>query len=195
MRQVPNILTVSRLFLAAGFILCLLQPGVVSILLATFFFLLAAISDFYDGYYAKKYNLTTNFGKIMDPIADKFLILSAFFMFVPLNLVPLWMFYVIFVRELFVTGTRLAAIRKGEFIAAERAGKFKTALQMTVIFVMLGVVALEQSGSDFTGKILIEALGAHAVEMLMIATVWVTLISGLLYLWNNRRILLSSFVF
>lgn len=192
MRQLPNILTTGRIFLTIGFIQCLLQPGDQSILLAMLFFLLAMVSDFYDGYYAKKHQFITNFGKIMDPIADKFLILSAFFVFVPMGFVPLWIFYVIFVRETFVTGTRLAVIRKGEFIAAERAGKFKTALQMTVIFLMLGVLFIQQSGIRFSGKGLLERLGVHAVEMLLIATVWITLFSGLAYLWNNRHILLSD---
>lgn len=194
-KQIPNILTVSRIFLAIGFIRCLWDPQASSIFLATVLFVLASLSDFYDGYYAKKYKLTSNFGKIMDPIADKILILSAFFMFVPTRLVPLWMFYVIFVREMFVTGTRLAAIRKGEFIAAEKAGKAKTVSQMTVILLMLGVLALQHTTAPFAARPQVEALGLQAVSVLMVVTVWLTLISGLLYLWNNRKILFSNFSF
>lgn len=195
MKQLPNILTVSRIFLTLGFIYCVIQPGLWPVILATVLFSLASATDFYDGYFAKKYKLTSNFGKIMDPIADKFLMLSAFFIFVPMGFVPLGMFYVIFIRELFVTGTRLAAIRKGEFIAAEKAGKIKTALQVAVIFLILALLMFEESGITVQLRRNLGAVWLHAIDILLAITVLVTVISGLSYLWKNRKTLFSDFTF
>lgn len=193
MKHLPNILTSFRFVLTVGFIFCLMQSGVAPIAAATVFFLMAVISDFYDGYFAKKFHLTSNFGKIMDPIADKFLILSAFFMLLVKGLVPLWMFYVIFIRELLVTGTRLAAIRKGAFIAAEQAGKLKTALQMTVVIFLLAFLMVQEKGITLSWQARMEGLLGRVNAVLLFFAVGLTLFSGLTYLWNNRNILLADF--
>ena len=136
-KRLPNLLTISRVFLAAGFIICILKSGMLYLVLATVLFILASITDYYDGYFAKKHNVVSNFGKIMDPIADKILMLTAFYIFVSMEIIPAWMFYVIFVREILVTGLRFWAIKKGTFLAAEKAGKYKTGLQITSVIVIL----------------------------------------------------------
>src|SRR3989338_10975534 len=98
MKNLPNILTVLRMILALVFVVLMTQRGLTAMILAAVVFLIASLTDFYDGYLAKKKNLISNFGAIMDPIADKFLILIAFFIFVQMRIIPGWMFLLIFLR-------------------------------------------------------------------------------------------------
>jgi len=193
MKYLPNILTVTRIFLTVGFILCFFQPQVGSIALASALFILASITDFYDGYFAKKYKCASNFGKIMDPIADKFLTLTAFLVFVLMGVFPLWIFYVIFVRELFVTGTRLFAIRKGKYIAAEKAGKLKTVLQIILVLLILGFLMAQAGDLPFSWMAQGMPFWQSLIYIVLTLTLAVTVISGVSYLWNNRKILLTKF--
>src|SRR5512135_1783965 len=98
------------------------------------FFILACATDFLDGWIARARHQVTDFGKIMDPVADKVLVLGVFLSFVQMQLVPAWMVIVIIIRELLITGMRFLAIRKGRVLAAESAGKHKTVSQMIAIF-------------------------------------------------------------
>src|SRR3972149_6492846 len=127
--NLPNALTISRIVLTFLFIFFICSAGLISKFIAAVLFLIASLTDFYDGYYAKKYQLTSDFGKIMDPIADKVLVLAAFFVFTHMRLIPVWMFALIFIREVLITGWRLAAVLTGEVLAAEKAGKIKTVSQ------------------------------------------------------------------
>jgi CDP-diacylglycerol--glycerol-3-phosphate 3-phosphatidyltransferase len=188
MKRLPNILTISRVFLTIGFVFCLLHGSVFAVGLAMVLFSLASLTDFYDGYYAKKHNLVSNFGKIMDPIADKFLSLTAFFIFVIFKIIPAWMFYVIFSREVFVTGSRILAMTKGKFLAAERAGKYKTVVQISTIIIILLFILCDKAGLVSRW----EGLWLYTINFLMLVTVALTLFSGIFYLWHNRRILLSN---
>ena len=119
MSRLPNILTVLRIVLAVFFVIFITQESLTGVVTAAVIFFLASLTDYYDGYFAKKHKVFSNFGVIMDPIADKFLILAAFFIFMQMELVPEWMFLIIFVREVVVTGSRLMAMRKGRVIAAD----------------------------------------------------------------------------
>lgn len=188
MKSLPNILTVSRLFLTVLFILCLLQTGYWAIFLAIVFFALASITDYYDGYFAKKHNLVSNFGTIMDPIADKFLMLSAFFIFMRMGIVPLWMFMIIAVREIVLTSLRIYAITKGVFLAAEKTGKIKTVAQMVSVFVILIYVLVARfPACGYNGQLVYD-IWRNSIYVLMLFTVVVTLFSGISYLWNNRKV-------
>jgi CDP-diacylglycerol--glycerol-3-phosphate 3-phosphatidyltransferase len=189
MRNLPNVLTVARLFLTAGFIFCLTHPGFAAMLLAVLLFMTACLSDYYDGYLAKKFNSESNFGKIMDPIADKFLVLAAFFIFERMRIIAPWMFWSIFLREVIVTGLRFAAMGQGRVLAAEQAGKYKTFLQLFAIYVILLFLAMQYTtlatpwSRDFW---------LHGIYILMLLAVSLTTISGISYLWNNRRIILLT---
>ena len=121
--NLPNVLTIFRIFLTFVFIFLFMQGGLGSRVLALAVFTIASLTDYLDGHLARKYNLISEFGKLMDPIADKFLVLSAFFIFMQLQLIAVWMFAVIFAREVIVTGLRLFALRRGIALAAEAAGK------------------------------------------------------------------------
>jgi len=186
----PNILTVSRIVLAAGFIYSLSRMNAMATMLAIVLFTLASLTDFYDGYFAKKYNMVTDFGKIMDPIADKVLILIAFYFFMDLQLVAAWMFYVILVREVAVTGSRLWAITKGKVLAAEQAGKVKTVSQIVAISAILLFILFQQMEISAYWPDAVFTGWALAIYVLMLVTVCLTAISGISYFWMNKDIVL-----
>jgi len=100
-------------------------------------FILASITDFVDGYVARHYNQITDFGKFMDPLADKLLVMSAMAWFVEAGWMPAWAFFIVIARELAVTGMRLVAVEQGRVIAAGKSGKVKTASTMVGICLML----------------------------------------------------------
>ncbi len=186
MKRLPNILTLFRLILTIIFIFCLTRQGLAPAVTAVFVFLLASLTDYYDGYLAKKYDAVTNFGKIMDPIADKFLILAAFYIFTGMGIISAWMFGIILVREVLVTGTRMMFIGKGLYLAAERAGKYKTVSQIVAVYVILVFILLQRHPVLSAGLERNLDLWLTAIGMLMAVTVLMTVISGMSYLWNNR---------
>ena len=188
--HLPNVLTVLRILLTLAFIACMTHSGVVSVIAATVLFMIASWTDFYDGYYAKKYNIVSNFGKIMDPIADKFLVLTTFFIFAQRHVIPYWMFYLIFVREVLVTGSRILAIERGQVLAAEKAGKLKTLCQLFVIWLILLFIIFQENGGFEYLPQLFSQIFFGLIRSLMILTVAVTVFSGISYFWNNRKIVL-----
>jgi CDP-diacylglycerol---glycerol-3-phosphate 3-phosphatidyltransferase len=188
--NLPNKLTILRIALAFVFIILLFLPGLLSKVSALFVFLLASITDFLDGYLAKKNNQITDFGRLMDPVADKILILSAFLAFVQMQLVPAWMVVVIIFREAIVTGLRALALAKGRVIAADTGGKRKTLAQISAIFAILLLIVFKEAGPvnlSFWNDGA-ERIYKNAIFGLMLVTVALTLISGLSYLIKNREV-------
>src|SRR3990170_11683 len=135
--NLPNKLTVSRIILTFVFMFFLFSKGLTSKSLALVVFIAAALTDLFDGMIAKSRNLITDFGKIMDPIADKILVLGAFLSFIQLQLIPAWTVVVIIGRESAITSLRFFALSKGRVIAASKGGKYKTVSQMAAIFIIL----------------------------------------------------------
>ncbi|WP_297487620.1 CDP-diacylglycerol--glycerol-3-phosphate 3-phosphatidyltransferase [uncultured Cetobacterium sp.] len=140
--NLPNKLTAIRLILAIPFIYFLQESSVGSNgemyrLIAFAIFMFASLTDWLDGYIARKYNLITDLGKIMDPLADKILVISALVIFVKLDYIPSWMSIVVIAREFLISGIRTIAAAKGEVIPAGMLGKYKTTTQMIVIMIML----------------------------------------------------------
>ena len=129
-KNLPNQLTIGRVLAIPLFIVLLLMGFRVA---ATVVFILAAFTDMLDGKIARKYNLVTNFGKLMDPLADKLLTMSAFVCLVELGDIPAWMVIVILGREFIITGMRQVAAAEGIVIAAGWSGKIKTVCQMVAI--------------------------------------------------------------
>lgn len=132
--NLPNKLTVGRICAIPVFIVVLLMGYRVP---AVIIFILAALTDMLDGKIARKYDLVTNFGKLMDPLADKLLTMSAFICLVELGDMPGWMAIVILGREMIITGMRQVAAAEGIVIAAGWSGKIKTVLQMVAIPLLL----------------------------------------------------------
>jgi CDP-diacylglycerol--glycerol-3-phosphate 3-phosphatidyltransferase len=153
-------------------------------------FIVAALSDFFDGFIAQRKNMVTDFGRLMDPIADKILVLAAFAAFVQMQLIEAWMFVIIVSREILITSLRLFALNKGKVLSATRAGKHKTVSQMSVIFaILLFVVLKEVMLAYFVWNPAWEKIFRNGIYILMLITVGLTLYSGLSYLWENRKII------
>lgn len=164
--NLPNKLTMFRIVLVpVTMVLMLMNRPII----AGIVFALASITDFFDGYIARKYNLVTSFGKIMDPLADKILVFGALLCFIQNGTISVWPVVIILARELFVTGMRVVAVDKGKVIAASWWGKIKTNVQ---IFAVLFSIFFEK------------ALPTACTAALWIAAVF-TLASWVAYIFEN----------
>jgi CDP-diacylglycerol--glycerol-3-phosphate 3-phosphatidyltransferase len=170
--NLPNVLTVVRILLVPVLVVALLGETKDGDLLAAVVFAAASATDAIDGYLARARNSVTTFGKLMDPIADKLLVIAALFALVSLGRVEAWIAMVIVTRELAVTVTRMAATAQGVVVAAAGWGKIKTMIQVAAIFFLIAF--------DPTPL---------AVDLLVYAAVAVTVISGVDYFFGLRRML------
>lgn len=190
--NLPNKITLSRIALAFVFMFFLFCHGTVAKYLALFTFCLASLTDYFDGRIARARKMENNFGRLMDPIADKILILAAFLAFVEMKIIPAWMVIVIIFRELVITGLRIiAAKRRGVVISASLAGKHKTVSQMAAIIFILIFLIIRESDIDFWTP-LKELWFKRSVFYMMLLTVILTLISGVSYLLRNKNILFAA---
>ena len=188
--NIANRLTVLRIILTFVFMFFLFCHGMWAKGLSLAIFIFAALSDFFDGRIAHKKNMVTDFGKLMDPIADKILVLAAFTAFVQMQLIDAWMFVIIVSREILITSLRLFALNKGKVLSAAKAGKHKTVSQMAVILYILGFIVLKEIMlAFFTWNPAWERFFRDSVYILMLLTVGLTLYSGLYYLWENRKVI------
>jgi CDP-diacylglycerol--glycerol-3-phosphate 3-phosphatidyltransferase len=163
-----------------------LWPKIISLLV----FIAAALSDLFDGMIAQKRNMVTDFGKLMDPIADKILVLSAFIAFVQMQIIASWMVLIIISREILVTSLRLFALNKGKVLSAGRSGKHKTFSQMVLIFLILGFILLKEVRKAFyTWNPSWESSFLLGIDAIMWVVVILTLYSGISYLWENRKVI------
>src|SRR3989338_7730148 len=188
--NIANKLTILRIFLTFVFMFFLFCYGIWAKILSLAIFIFAALSDFFDGRIAQRKNMVTDFGKLMDPIADKILVLAAFAAFVQMQLIEAWMFMIIISREILITSLRLFALNKGKVLSASRVGKHKTLSQMAVILSILGFIVLKEARlTFFTWDPAWEKFFRQGIYVLMLLTVGLTLYSGLYYLWENRKII------
>lgn len=147
--NLPNKLTMFRVVLIPFFVLFMLAPITsVDKWIALGIFIVASLTDLLDGKIARKYNLVTNFGKFMDPLADKLLVCSALICLVALSKIPAWIVIVIIAREFIISGFRLIASDNGVVIAASYWGKFKTTFQMIMICLMIADIQAIQIVTD-----------------------------------------------
>ena len=187
--NLPNRLTLLRVGLSFLLILFLLSEGFAAKLLALTIFVLACLTDLWDGRLARRKGLVTDFGVLMDPIADKVLVLSAFVAFVQLQVAPAWMVVLIATREFLVTGVRLFAFGKGHVLPAEAVGKHKTVSQMVAISVtLLYLVAREAWPAAGAGW---APWDRYGIWGLFLVTVALTVTSGVSFFWRHRRLILS----
>lgn len=171
--NLPNKLTLLRVFMIPVFVVFMLvdiTPFDNWIALAVF--ILASLTDLLDGKIARKYNLVTNFGKFMDPLADKLLVCSAMICLVEMHIIPAWIVIIIIAREFIISGFRLIASDNGVVIAASYWGKFKTVFQMVMICLMIANIP--------------------ALRLLTDIVMWValilTIVSLIDYLWKNKEV-------
>ena len=141
--NLPNKLTIARVIMIPLFLICLYLNIGCGKYIAVGIFILASLTDLLDGKIARKYNLVTNFGKFMDPLADKLLVCSALIALVDLERIAAWIVIIIIAREFIISGFRLVASDNGVVIAASYWGKFKTAFQMiTIIMNIINTVLI-----------------------------------------------------
>ena len=193
--NLPNKLTVSRVVLTIFFLVAMFVVFPFHITVALVFFVAASLTDLFDGLIARRHNLVTDFGKLMDPLADKVLICSAFIAFIELGWMPAWMVIVIVSRELAITGLRLLAASKKIVLAAERQGKNKTISQITAAIAML--VTHSYADWGIVGQLFDFEIAGHAwawwvAEIFKWVAVVLTALSGFLYLWKNREVYLND---
>ena len=178
--NLPNKLTLLRICLIPVFVILMLSKVSNFFLISCIIFIIASITDFLDGKIARKYNLVTDFGKFMDPLADKLLVLSALICMIEYDLVAGWMVIIIVARELTVSILRAIAADNGKVIAASGGGKIKTTSQMIAIILLSIGANYSNSQIVFVGTI-----------AMYIATIF-TLYSGIDYLYKNRELFMNS---
>ena len=136
--NLPNKITIFRILMVPVFVILMLVDSIpYNNMIAATVFIIASLSDFFDGYIARKNNLVTNFGKFMDPIADKLLVCSALICFVELRLIPAWIVIIIIAREFIISGFRLIASDNGVVIAASLFAKLKTNVQIVMSVILM----------------------------------------------------------
>lgn len=175
--NLPNKLTMFRVVLIPFFVLFMLVDITqFDKWIALAVFIVASLTDLLDGKIARKYNLVTNFGKFMDPLADKLLVCSALICLVALSKIPAWIVIVIIAREFIISGFRLIASDNGVVIAASYWGKFKTTFQMVMICLMIADI---------------ETLGLLTAIVMWVALV-LTVVSLIDYLVKNKDVMKDS---
>ena len=172
----PNKLTVARMILVPFLVVFLLTGwgGEANRWICLAIFVAASVTDWFDGHLARKYNLITNFGKFMDPLADKLLVCSAMICMIELDKLPAWVVIIIIGREFLISGFRLIAAENGIVIAANYWGKFKTVSQMIMIILLM---------LDFGGIFTV------LTQIFIWLSVALTIISLLTYIMQNRKVL------
>ncbi|HMO03558.1 MAG TPA: CDP-alcohol phosphatidyltransferase family protein [Kiritimatiellia bacterium] len=211
--NLPNLLTVSRLFLALIMMLLLTMSFPFSKTAALIVFAIAGITDFLDGYIARKYNLITSFGQLMDPLTDKVMVCAAFVSFVEISfahpgtflhggvvvngvnvvpLVPAWIAVIIISREFLVTGLRLLAVNKGIVIAAGKWGKHKTVWQIVAIVLLLIGLSyrsdlLRHAGDE--ARAAFDFIFIYASHAIAVAIALITVASGYLYFSQHQELM------
>jgi len=192
--NIANKLTVSRILLTFVFMFFLFSKGLTCKVLALAVFIIASSTDFLDGFLAKRRNEVSDFGKFMDPIADKVLTLSAFLAFVEMKLIPAWIVVIIVFREFVITGLRLIALAKGKVIEAEAVGKHKTISQMVSIYVILFFIIFRESSISVFGfwNESMEYLLKQIIFYMMVITALLTIVSGASCLVKNKKFFLNA---
>lgn len=190
LKHIPNILTVLRMILTPLFIYCVLSGR--HQIYAIIIFFIASVSDWFDGYLARKYDLTSEWGRFWDPLADKILVLSALLSFVYLGLVKLWMVMIILVRDCIVTGLRSYALVKGKPMMTNIFAKMKTATQLAMIGIILIFIVFQSLMVELGNEINVYISNTVAMMTtynviyggMFIVTI-ITICSGLIYLYQN----------
>lgn len=198
LKKIPNRITIFRIIIIVIFIPTILHNTMISSYVAMLLFITAAISDYIDGYIARKYNVISTFGKVMDPLADKIMTLTAILCFVQLNLIPAWMVIVIVGREFLVSGIRILAADEGKIIMASNWGKTKTVVEIVAIISILFLMCVNHTINYYhfsrqnlilEGEPLTEFLLLKVIPyILMFIVAGISLISGFEYFFKNKHL-------
>ena len=187
MMSIPNVLTLFRIFLTPVFIICLFSEFFGAQLWALVIFIVASITDAYDGYFARKNNMVTDTGQFLDPLADKILVSSAFISFAIMGLIDFWMVVLIIFRDLFVTSLRVLLSRKGFIMITSKIAKSKTGVQVGIIIFTLLFLSLK--GFNWVSlKTSFSFINVYQLVyyLTMIAVIF-TMYTGYTYVQENRK--------
>ncbi len=185
----PNQLTVLRIILTPIFLWLFLSDNLTMNLIAVLVFFVAALTDWYDGWLARKYNYITDWGKFLDPLADKILTSTAFFGFVALGRLELWMALIIVLRDFFITGVRIYAEIKELDFKTSYIAKAKTFIQMAFLYFLLLLYFLEKINPvGRLKRILVVLDNQTAIYWIMLAITLLTLYTLIDYFINNRNL-------
>ena len=192
--NLPNRLTASRFVLTAVFVAALQSEWRFAHTVGLVIFIAAGVTDYLDGAIARKRNLVTDFGKLMDPLADKIMMAAAFILLVPLGAFPPWVAILIISREFAITGLRLLAANKGVVLPSERMGKHKTVWQIVTVCYFLLLLAIKEFATAGIGKsgLWWGVAWVWGGGVLIITALVLTLYSGVGYLWKNRALIVTA---
>ena len=182
--KLPNILTVSRIFLSPFFIIAFLFHTLPSYILCFFLALIIELSDLFDGMIARRYKLTSDFGKLMDPFADSISRFSIFLCFLSGGLAPLWVIAIFFYRDTLVSIIRVFSIREGIVVSARRSGKTKAWVQAISIWAVLVLMIIHKAGwwAPLSDVARYQRITTIIIAIAAVVTLW----SGIDY-WNSHK--------
>lgn len=184
-----NIFTSLRVFIAPAFFYFIITGNALHTRIAVLLFGVAALTDFFDGYVARKFGEVTDLGNFLDPLADKILVLSAFFAFVFLDIIPLWLVLVIIVRDAATTMIRVLADNRGHPLVTSKSAKWKTALQMVYVVIVLLLISLSRTPeSQNVSQWGTSALHSSAVYWSLVAVAVFTVFTFVEYLQANKQL-------
>ncbi len=186
--NLPTRLTLVRILLTFAVMALVFMPGVSAKAAALLLFLLASLTDWLDGYLARRWNQRSALGALLDPIADKVLILGTLLAFVQLRMVPAWMVLIIIVRELLITGVRLFAASRRIILAAAMEGKHKTVSQVIAVVAVLVLLLVRELGTAGETIATLEGIVLGCLWL----TVILTVVSGSSFFWRHRAVLLDA---
>ena len=192
----PNQLTTLRIILTPVFLFLFLSESPILKQISLAIYILAAITDWYDGWLARKFNYITTWGKFMDPLADKVLTSTAFFAFVTIGVLELWMVLVVVFRDLLITGLRLFADWQKKSFTTSKLAKAKTLVQMIFIFYLLIVFTLKENSyvKDNFQNVVEYLTNEYVIYYSMLAITIFTFITGVVYIYQNR-VLINRMIF
>ncbi len=192
----PNQLTVLRIILTPVFLFLFLQDSNLLKQISVIVFLIAAITDWYDGWLARKFNYITSWGKFMDPLADKILTSAAFIGFVLIGILPLWMVIVIIIRDFLITGLRSFAELKKQSFYTSRSAKIKTFAQMVFLYYLLIIYVLRTFPKFiFNYQNYYEIFSNSSfIYYTMLAITLFTVFTGFTYIYKNRFMIRELYV-
>jgi CDP-diacylglycerol--glycerol-3-phosphate 3-phosphatidyltransferase len=180
---IPNQLTILRILLTPLFLYFFIKENTINQFIASAIFILAALTDWYDGWYARQFGVITRWGQFMDPLADKLLVSAALILFAWMGYVMWWMVWIVVSRDLIVTLVRIYAIQKGTPIVTSAIAKWKTFIQMAVILIIL--IFINWLNFYGSGSANYQAQYFDLIGILMLGITLLTIISALFYFYQN----------
>ena len=187
--NLPNILTLCRILVTPLFIILLFYDHPYAKSWALFIFVVAMLTDIFDGYYARKHNLVTDYGRFLDPLADKVMVLSALISFAVMDVIPYWMVSLIIFRDAFVTGLRMAMSSKNKTMVTSKIAKRKTLSQVLIIIFILFNIGFNTLPISWIKDLILFSKQYDLIYYLTLLVTLFTVFTGLTYLYTNRKVI------